>query len=362
MIYLITGVPGSGKTLYAVSTLIRKLAAERLKGKDGELIERRIVVDGIPNLLIPHESMVSLVENERGQLEPETDGDSFMTWFDWCKPGDVLVVDEVQRYLRPRALGAKPPDMVKMLETHRHFGVDIVFITQNPMLVDQNVRRLVGRHIHVRRLFGMARAVVYSWDACSVDVHRTKGSTMSMWSYPKSAYKLYKSSELHTKQRQRVPLFLIVPVLALVLGVWAVPRAYSAIKGSMTGQGVGSSHSSAAAPVLPASQPVAVASAPVAPASALASSKPADDAPHLAGCFVFRGRCSCTDQFGAPFKVDGGVCEARTDFGPVKATAKASPLSPLIESVQPRLSFEQITRDVEALRWLSDRGSRLSMR
>ena len=361
MIYLITGVPGSGKTLYAVSTLIRKLSAEQLKGKDGQVIERRIVVDGIPDLVIPHETMVSLVENERGQLEPETDGDSFMTWFDWCKPGDVLVVDEVQRYLRPRALGAKPPDMVKMLETHRHFGVDVVFITQNPMLVDQNVRRLVGRHIHVRRLFGMARAVVYSWDACSVDVHRTKGSTMSMWRYPKSAYKLYKSSELHTKQRQRVPMFLIVPALALVLGVWALPRAYSAIKGSATGKGIASSHSDAPAPDLPASRPVAMASAPVVPVSGAASSKPTDDAPHLAGCYVFRGKCSCTDQNGAPFKVDYGVCEAHTDFGPVKALAKSAPLPAVIEAVQPRHSLEQIMTDAEALKWLADRGSQLAM-
>lgn len=236
MIYLVTGVPGSGKTLYTVSTLLKGLLKD-IDSPSGK-VPRRLVVDGIPDLAIPHELMDVSTADEKGVLT--SDGSGLANWFDWCRPGDVLLVDEVQRYWRPRGMGSKPPASIQRLETHRHQGVDLVLITQNPMLIDQNVRRLVGRHIHVRRLFGMARAVLYDWDGCSADVHRTKGATSSMWAYPKDAYTLYKSSELHTKQKQKVPLWLIIPVLALIAGLFVLPKAFTALKGASTGEGLGS--------------------------------------------------------------------------------------------------------------------------
>lgn len=319
MIYLITGVPGSGKTLYAVSTLVQKLMAEKIKGKDGVEKTRRVVVDGIPNLLIPHEQMDTLVEDDKGNFSCE--GDGLLTWPKWCQPGDVLVVDEVQRYWRPRGMGTKPPEMIKALETHRHLGVDFVIITQNPMLIDQNVRRLIGRHQHVRRLLGMARACIYDWDGCSVDVNRTKSATMTMWSYPKSAYKLYKSSELHTKQRQKIPLWLIVPVLALIGGLAVAPQAFSTMRGAMSGKGISSA---AVVPSAPASAPVSsvalglqavphssAASAPIAIASApvLASAVHLSGA-KVSGCIATPKKCDCFDSGGVVVAVEAGFCQS----------------------------------------------------
>jgi len=159
MIYLITGVPGSGKTLYAVSTLVQKLAAEKIVGKDGKETTRRVVVDGIPDLVMPHEMMAPLPEPDTftvvngggpkvGDLQPR-EGNGVWNWYEWCKPGDVIVIDEVQRHWRPRGMGSKVPPEIAALETHRHKGVDFVIVTQNPMLIDGNARRLVGRaHPH----------------------------------------------------------------------------------------------------------------------------------------------------------------------------------------------------------------------
>lgn len=320
MIYLITGVPGSGKTLYAVSTLVKKLLSEKPKGPDGTEIERRLLVDGIPDLLLPHEVLPPMVEDDKKSDNWTCDGDGLLTWPSWCKPGDLIVIDEVQRYWRPRGMGTKPPEMIKALETHRHLGVDFIIITQNPMLIDQNVRRLVGRHQHVRRLFGMARAIIYDWDACSVDVNRTKSATTSTWGYPKAAYNLYKSSALHLKQRQKVPLWLLVPILAIVGLVAVSPKAFSTMSGAMTGKGI----SSASAPLPAASAPVtatpvtAAASAPAAVASASAISQ--NQGPSVeeippeklaAGCFAFAKKCVCTDTRGAALDVEPGFCEAQ---------------------------------------------------
>lgn len=338
MIYLITGVPGSGKTLYAVSTLVKKLLAEKIEAPDGTVIKRRLLVDGIPELLLEHEVLPQLIENkedkEKGRITFTCDGDGVLTWPSWCKPGDLIVIDEVQRYWRPRAMGVKPPEMIAALETHRHLGIDFIIISQSPMLIDQNVRRLVGRHQHVRRLFGMARAIIYDWDACSMDVHRTKTATTTTWGYPKSAYKLYKSSALHLKQRQKIPIWLLVPVVA-VLGLAVVsPTAFGVMRGAMTGKGIAQN----AAPVLPASAPriAASAAAPSTPAPGSINLPPGTPgAPGqvvtasggvvmekekvvFSGCILSaKQECQCFNSKGKAVDVDDDVCTSVDGSRPV---------------------------------------------
>ena len=158
MIYLVTGTPGAGKSLYAISTLVQELLS-RVLVRHGKTVHRRLCVDGVNGLVLPHEKLAEGVEAEDGSLKPG-EGNGIWNWWEWCQPGDVIFVDEVQRWFRPRGMGVKVPPEIKHLETHRHLGVDFVFVTQNPMLMDQNVRRLVYRHQHIRRLWGMQRAVI----------------------------------------------------------------------------------------------------------------------------------------------------------------------------------------------------------
>lgn len=323
MFYLITGTPGSGKTLYAVSTLVQELMKQKLTGKDGKPIQRRLVVDGIPDLIIPHETMTpSDIDAKTSVISCE--GQGLANWPEWVQPGDVMVVDEVQRYLRPRGLGTKPQLCVTELETHRHKGIDVVFITQNPMLVDQNVRRLVNQHLHLRRLFGGTRAVVYQWDSCSADVHRVSTcTTKSYWGYPKDAYKLYKSSELHTKVKAKIPAWVAVPVLAVVCGVLIAPKAFGVLSGAMTGKGIsGTPVSAASAPKAPASAPVVVAAAPVPgpvlPPVAAVSSPVPEDTPKggtekpVGGCIATAKACKCFDGNGKPVEVEPDYCRSET--------------------------------------------------
>lgn len=343
MIYLITGVPGSGKTLYAVSTLVQQLMRQKLSDSAGRDVERRLCVDGIPDLAIDHVAMApSVIDDKTNTIG--TDGHGIANWPDWVQAGDVLVVDEVQRYFRPRALGTKPPDCIKQLETHRHKGIDLVLITQNPMLIDQNIRRLVNRHIHVRRLFGMNRAIIYDWDGCQADTHRVAGATKSYWGYPQSAFALYKSSELHTKQKQKIPAWLVIPALAVVGAITIAPQAYSALKGSMTGQGIASdpkSNPTASGKVTssPTAQPVppppSLEQRPPEPAyldertafiprvSYLPQSAPGYDhlrvvinMPLVRGGMCFKGVCKCVTQQGTDAGLTSAECKSWIDRPP----------------------------------------------
>lgn len=196
MITLITGTPGSGKTLYAVWMLQRELKAGR-----------RLVVNGIKDLALDHELI---------------DDDGVRDWHNRLVAGDILVVDEVQRIWGPVPQGAKATPDIEALHIHRHKGVDLVVITQHPNRMNKTVRDLVGLHIHVRRLLGMARAMVYQWDSVRNPGAGFRDAVKSIWSYPKDVYKLYTSAEVHTKPKSVIPKAIyIIPVAVAIGGVLA---------------------------------------------------------------------------------------------------------------------------------------------
>ena len=134
MITLITGSPGSGKTLYCVDKLLRPLIGTTVDSTNDEgetTTYNRTVFTNIPRLLLDHE----LIDKE---------------WLENIHvnkvTGCVVVFDEVQRVWPNRPSMSKKPAAVEYLETHRHDGIDIIIMTQNPLLLDPAVRALVGRH------------------------------------------------------------------------------------------------------------------------------------------------------------------------------------------------------------------------
>lgn len=197
-IELITGLPGNAKTLYTIGYV--KAWAEREN--------RPVFYHGIPELTLDWQL-----------IEP--------TEWAKCPPGSIVVIDEAQKIFRNRSLGAMPPQYVQDLETHRHKGIDLVFITQHPTLIDPAVRKLTQKHRHLVRMFGMEVSTVHTWhsvrDNCDKPVAR-KDSEKQRWAFDKSIYKLYKSAEVHTVKRSiplRAKLLVMVPLAVFGAG-WFV--------------------------------------------------------------------------------------------------------------------------------------------
>ena len=201
MLYLITGVPGSGKTLKMISDLMKR--------KD--LQNRPLYLDGIPEVdgtIIPN--------------LPIPDGESMETWHKWAPAGAILVIDECQRVFRPRPSGSKVPEHVAELETHRHRGIDIFLLTQHPRLVDLNVRSLIGHHCHISKTnLGVRR--MFEWERCGDPQSRTdvEGAVKSVYTLDKKAFGVYKSAEEHTKIRTKLsrtvyafPIVLLIVIVA----------------------------------------------------------------------------------------------------------------------------------------------------
>ena len=211
MITLITGAPGSGKTLYCVDKIIRPMVGTSVAGTDEDgqpaIYERRIY-SNINGLLIDHEKVDSAWLENISEKK---------------RPGAFVVFDEVQRVWPNRPTGSKKPAAVEYLETHRHDGIDVVLMTQNPQLLDPAVRKLVGRHLHMRRVGGIGAAIVYEWDACSDTLRFKSAFTKTPYRYSRSAQRLYKSARVHTKQKRKLPFAVWMMVAGLVGAAYMWP-------------------------------------------------------------------------------------------------------------------------------------------
>lgn len=206
-IVLITGAPGAGKTLLTLWDVEHRRQKE----------DRTVYYSGIANLNLPW------VEFEAEK------------WND-LPDGAIIVIDECQRVLRPRFMGAKVPDYVEQFETHRHKGYDIYLITQHPMLIDNHVRRLAETHKHIMRKFGSKWATVHEWKGVKDNCDKTrKDSIASQWRYPKEVFGWYKSAELHT-HTLKIPPKILLALIGLVClfvfgGYWYYTRVHTASKG-----------------------------------------------------------------------------------------------------------------------------------
>ncbi len=318
MITLKSGVPGSGKTLSMVAELL-----ENSKAK-----EPRPVYTNITGLAIPH----ILMEN----WEPNTTRkENTLYTIDWreCPAGSLIVIDEAFLYgYDARSAQATVPDYIRDLAVHRKdFSVDIVFIAQHPKLLHVALRRQVGKHQHYRRLFGWGRAVCYEWDQAQDNLAQTKTAVMTQFSYPRSVFKAYKSAEVHTKPKFKLPWFAWIPVALIPLAAWALPNGYAAMHGAMTGKGV-AQEKPAEKPPAPVQAKYPTMDPKDAATTILATAPKPSPPPQLppfpvaqsapAGCIVTPKGCGCFDTQGKPVEKDAAMCQALEKPAPVTDLAK----------------------------------------
>ena len=190
MLFLITGTPGAGKTLFTL---------ELLYGRDGtKTTDRPIYIDGI-NTDLPHE----VCEGEKWPDLPD---------------GSIVVIDEAQRVFRPRTAHSAVPTFVSELETHRHRGIDIYVITQDAYLIDPHVRRLVGQYWRIERPGGLKYAKAKRWDGVPTMNNKLPEVETKQWVYPKKLFDRYVSTTKDT-HKYSVPKKMVFGILFLVVGL-----------------------------------------------------------------------------------------------------------------------------------------------
>lgn len=142
----------------------------------------------------------------------------------------VILIDECQDYFPPRPVGSRKPEAIARLEKHRHGGYDIHFITQHPTFSDQNLRKLVGRHVHYHNPFGGKQVTRFESSKCidPDNYHDKKQCKKKAMTHDSKFYGVYWSAEIHTHKFQ-FPKILIAGLFAIVLCLYSVFSVYSFI-------------------------------------------------------------------------------------------------------------------------------------
>ena len=222
MLRLISGLPGAGKTQYAI--------AEALK-------EKRPVY--FCNMSIGENKPAGWTQHD------------FKEWGS-LPAGSLLLVDEVQDYAL--AEGKQADEWVRELAKHRHHGIDIWLITQDPKQMHAYLRRLVGDWHDLVRIFGQNAATVSIRDKCD---EKRPVIQSRIYRYDKKVWALYKSATVHTSHG-RVPFKLVAGVLAVAVGLGVVVWKWnSAGAGVIDGTAARKSASSSLALAPSLSAPVA---------------------------------------------------------------------------------------------------------
>jgi zona occludens toxin len=146
MIEMLEGVPGSGKSYYAVSERLLKWvrAGRRVYVfVDGFYLDRLALFEGVELAVLQQQITLwhSGEDVKDGLLDVE--------------PGSAVLIDEVQTVFRSR--DKTDPALLRWLETHRHRGIDLVLMCQQYGQVTLGVNRLVEATTKFRRLdrFGL---------------------------------------------------------------------------------------------------------------------------------------------------------------------------------------------------------------
>ena len=218
-ITVVTGVPGAGKTLYALHQALelqksgRPVFALGVEGLDPDFC----------NLLPDDWDIAKWVE----------------------LPADaVLLIDECHKWLPVRSPG-RPPEWIQKLTEIRHFGITLILVTQDVRNIDSFVRRLIGEHVHVSRKAGFPGAMVRTFQGVQEDVNfNHASSSMVPWRYPKDLYKVYKSATKHLiKPKLPLKIWLAIGFAAILVFLvpWVISRFNSVADGpSQTASKTGS--------------------------------------------------------------------------------------------------------------------------
>lgn len=199
MLIALTGRNGNGKTLYAVSTLLQ----------EKEFQNRPIYYTNIKSL-----------SYDLGWIEfPDP-----TKWQELPKQS-VLFVDEAHKYFPKAKRAGDMPAHIEMMSEHRgDYAVDIIFCTQLPTSIHHHIRGLINRHIHLSRYVDMSeKSKFWEWrlleESPDKEYQRKLAANYGEFVFPKEAYGLYHSADMHPEVKQKPKILRLLRYLYISMAV-----------------------------------------------------------------------------------------------------------------------------------------------
>ena len=234
MIELYEGVPGSGKSYHAICEKFLPWVKQGRRlyiAVDGIYLDRLSLFTGIE---------LSVLEQ---QITLWKDSVEVLQAFQHVEPGSAVIIDEAQTVFR--SMQKVEPGLLRWLETHRHYGVDILLMSQDFRQMSQGVTRLIEATVKFRKLAFVGLAKKYQGKVRGNpedhDVIRAFVGTYSPTIY--AYYSSYSSAAIREEKRShtvfksaRVAIGIAAGLFAIGLMVW---RPWSSLGSAKSGSAAG---------------------------------------------------------------------------------------------------------------------------
>ena len=207
MIYLVTGTPGSGKTYYACRRIDQAIAQGKVVVTNVQLspdwAER--IASGIPLARFRRRAVARRAADYRRHLLVIDDVNELLAVrVEGTAEGRWLaVLDEAGGFLDSRSWNdSDRKELVRWCQRHRHYGADVLLITQLPEAIDKQVRQLFEELVRLKnlrnfkvmgiRVFPRSRFVaIHTWNTKDQHVLRRESYGLS-----KRVARLYSTHQL----------------------------------------------------------------------------------------------------------------------------------------------------------------------
>lgn len=245
MAILITAPIGTGKTLYTIELIFEYL-------NQGRPVYSNIVglkVTGVINVDstsqkpfdwrdLPNDAVLFFDEAHEHPAYSERDLLKNLTIESYeqdLKNVDLLDVSDTKKKSitaqiekdYAKALRRKKEEILDIglsMSMHRHFGIEIILISQNPTKLNKDVLSNVTIHHVMRRKFGFDAANIWTFGEAMTTWGKSVADSALVkkyWRFPKHLYNYYVSSEKHNVKKyfpKKYYAFACIPLLIFYLG------------------------------------------------------------------------------------------------------------------------------------------------
>ncbi|SLM41745.1 hypothetical protein NSND_50131 [Nitrospira sp. ND1] len=230
MIELYEGVPGSGKSYHAICEKFLPWVRQGRRlyiSVDGIYLDRLALFTGID------------LETLQQQITIWKDSAEVLQAFPHVEPGSAVIIDEAQTVFR--SMQKVEAGLLRWLETHRHYGVDILLMSQDFRQMSQGVTRLIEATVKFRKLAFVGLSKKYQGKVRgNPEDHETIRAFVGTYSPAIYAYySSYASAAIQEEKRShtifksaRIAIGIAAGLFAIILMAWRPWSSLSNTKGT----------------------------------------------------------------------------------------------------------------------------------
>jgi len=216
MIHLITGRPGHGKNIYALTFLEQQefINYDKETKTFSSTIDRPLFFIAFDGINIVDSTTAKYEDLDDLPTDQENDNNSKFP------DNSVIVIDEAHRY-SPKSTNKEGfTSFVSFLKIHRHYGFDFIFITQSQKDLNIDIRNLVENHFRVNRPFGTQKSFVNHYLGAETSENKQPVKQSSKpFVLDKRFFEVYKSASIHN-YKSSIPkkYYVFIAMFILFIG------------------------------------------------------------------------------------------------------------------------------------------------